>query len=191
MPSSPKTKALPVDVNVFPLMLLALKDPVESRFTIALLVLLLVGGTAQFSPRVPLVVTGEPVTVKSEDGALRATLVTHPHPPSEVLQAQAEPLQSKDCPEAQVVIRLRPSVPLVPPPVSPLPAAVVTPVMVPAPGNVCPLAKVMSPLLFMLRPVSAGVPEPDPNKRFSVAESVDLLLLTASAWNRNVCATAA
>ena len=43
-------------------------------------VLALVGATLQFRFRVPLLVIGEPVTVKSEDGALKPTLVTVPAP---------------------------------------------------------------------------------------------------------------
>ena len=76
------------------LMRVALKLPVESRFTIALAVSLLSGGTFQDKPRVPAPVTGEPLTVKSEAGALRPTLVTVPVPLT-VLQAQAEPLQAR------------------------------------------------------------------------------------------------
>ena len=38
----------------------------------------LVGATVQLNPSVPLVVTGEPLTVKSELGALSPTLVTVP-----------------------------------------------------------------------------------------------------------------
>src|SRR5208337_3115633 len=56
----------------------ALKLPLESRLTIALAVAALVGATFQFSPSVPLVVTGEPLTVKSDDGALSPTLFTVP-----------------------------------------------------------------------------------------------------------------
>src|SRR5262249_28667865 len=58
-----------------------LKAPLESRFTMELPVFTLVGGTVQLNPRVPLPVTGEPVTTKSEAGALSPTLVTVPDPP--------------------------------------------------------------------------------------------------------------
>ena len=80
-----KNVALPTVVRVDPtvispaaLMLLMLKLLVESRLTMALAVLPLVGATFQFRPSVPLAVTGEPVTVKSEEGALKPTLVTVP-----------------------------------------------------------------------------------------------------------------
>ena len=56
------------------------KLPVASRFTIALAVLTFVGGTLQLSPSVPLLVMGEPLTVKSDAGADSATLVTLPLP---------------------------------------------------------------------------------------------------------------
>lgn len=62
------------------LMLAALKLPVESRLTMALAVSLAVGAVIHFRASVPLVVTGEPLTVKSEPGALRPTLVTVPVP---------------------------------------------------------------------------------------------------------------
>ena len=77
-------------------------------------------------------------------------------------------------PEAQA-LDARPSViePLLPPPVRPVPA--VTPVIVPAPGKVCPVAKVIFPLLAMFNPVSLGEPEPLPYKRFRVPAGVDVL----------------
>jgi hypothetical protein len=62
------------------LMLAALKLPVESRLTMALAVSLAVGAVIHFRASVPLVVTGEPLTVKFEPGALRPTLVTVPVP---------------------------------------------------------------------------------------------------------------
>ncbi len=54
---------------------------------------------------------------------------------------------------------LRDSVPVVPPPDSPLPLAVVTPVIVPAPGNVCPVMNVTLPKLEILKvlPLTARV----------------------------------
>jgi hypothetical protein len=58
----------------------AVMFPLPSLFTIAFGMLALVGATVQFSPSVPLVVTGEPVTVKSVAGALSPTLVTLPVP---------------------------------------------------------------------------------------------------------------
>jgi hypothetical protein len=68
-------------LRVIASMLVALKLPVESRFTMALAVSFGVGALFQFRARVPLPVTGEPPTVKSELGALRPTLVTVPLPP--------------------------------------------------------------------------------------------------------------
>jgi hypothetical protein len=54
------------------------KLPEESRFTMAFAVAAFVGATVQFRAKVPLLVTGEPLTVKSDDGALNPTLVTEP-----------------------------------------------------------------------------------------------------------------
>ena len=71
--------------------LIALKLPVLSRFTMALAVFALVGATFQFRFNVPLLVTGEPLTVKSELGALRPTLLTVPAP-------------GKVCPEMNVTL---------------------------------------------------------------------------------------
>jgi hypothetical protein len=59
----------------------ALKLPVPSRFTIALAVLAVSGATSQARPSVPLVVIGDPVTMKSVEGAVKPTLVTLPKPP--------------------------------------------------------------------------------------------------------------
>jgi len=56
----------------------ALKLPLASRFTIAFAVSALVGAVVQFKPSVPLLVIGDPLTVKSLLGALRPTLVTVP-----------------------------------------------------------------------------------------------------------------
>src|SRR5579863_1085513 len=67
-------------VRVTDVMLPAANEPVPSRFTMAFAVSALVGATFQFSARVPLPVTGEPLTVKSETGALSPTLVTVPVP---------------------------------------------------------------------------------------------------------------
>src|SRR5580698_165208 len=64
-------------------------------------------------------------------------------------------------PDAQALdARLSVTGPLLPPPVRPVPA--VTLVIVPAPGNACPVAKVIWPLLAMFNPVSEGEPEPPP-----------------------------
>src|SRR5579864_6036821 len=65
-----------VTAEMFP----ALNEPVLSRLTMAFAVLLLVGDTVQESPSVPLWVMGEPLTVKSDAGALSPTLVTVPTP---------------------------------------------------------------------------------------------------------------
>src|SRR5690242_16564302 len=98
----------------------ALKPPEASRFTIALAVFALVGATVQFRPNVPAVVIGEPVTVKSELGALRATLVTVPEP-ERLAQAHDDPFHCNTCLLAQVFVSERLRVPLVPPPTNPLP----------------------------------------------------------------------
>ena len=105
-------------------------------------------------------VTGEPVTVKSDAGAVTPTLVIV----ARAEHAQEEPFHTSACLEAQVLVSDTFRLPLVPPPVSPLPLAVVTPVIVPGPvpGNVCPVAKVKTPLLLTLSPVSAGVVAPNP-----------------------------
>src|ERR1700689_3709850 len=92
--------AWPTDVSlrltVLEVILAALKLPVESRLTMAFPVAALVGATFQFKPRVPLEVTGEPLTVKSEEGALKAMLVTVPlPPPPTVLQDHVVPLETR------------------------------------------------------------------------------------------------
>jgi hypothetical protein len=69
-------EAVRVTVEMFP----APKLPEASRLTMAFATLALVGGAVQASFKVPLAVTGEPVTVKSVVGALRPTLVTVPAP---------------------------------------------------------------------------------------------------------------
>src|SRR5690242_8669911 len=53
------------------------------------------------------------------------------------------------------------------------------------PGKVCPEANVMRPVLPILRPVSAGVPEPGANRRFNEPPALAVLLLTGSACQRN------
>ena len=72
------------------------------------------------------------------------------------------------------------------PPVSPAPLAtlVTVPLPVPVPGNVCPVANVICPLLAMCSPVSEGLVAPSPNSRFSVPEGavVSLLAGSASHW---------
>jgi hypothetical protein len=63
-----------------PVICAALKFPEASRLTMALAVFAFVGAVLHFRFSVPLFVTGEPLTVKSEDGALSPTLVTVPVP---------------------------------------------------------------------------------------------------------------
>jgi hypothetical protein len=91
----------------------------------------------------------------------------------------------------QAVVKPRAKVPLLPPPVSPLPLAVVTPVIVPAPGKLCPGAKVSWPLLAIFNPVSAGVEDPEPNNKFKLPEGVLVLLPKGSACQRKFSLTAA
>src|SRR5580704_1124902 len=78
---------------------------------------------------------------------------------------------------------LRLNVPDVPPPVSPLPDAVVIPVIVPdpVPGNVWPVAKVIWPLLLIFSPVSVAFAGATAKSRFNVAEGEVVLLPTGSA----------
>ena len=80
MPATPLPEAVVVTPSIPRLAVIApaVKLPLASRFTIALAVSAFVGATFQFSSSVPLVVTGEPHTVKSETGALSPTLVTVP-----------------------------------------------------------------------------------------------------------------
>lgn len=56
--------------------------------------------------------------------------------------------------------------------------------------HVCPLAKVIWPLLEMESPVSAGAAPPVPNSRFRLAEGLALLLLTGSVCQRKSWFTA-
>src|SRR5579863_406365 len=74
------TIAVPVVLAAVAVIDPELKAPLASRFTMALAVSALVGATFQASPSVPLVVIGDPLTVKSELGALSPTLVTVPAP---------------------------------------------------------------------------------------------------------------
>ena len=76
--------------------------------------------------------------------------------------------------------------PLVPPPVRPDPVAVVIPVIVPVPGKVCPVAKVICPLLAIFSPVSDGLVAPSPNSRFKVPEGVPVSLPAGSDCHWNV-----
>jgi hypothetical protein len=63
---------------------------------------------------------------------------------------------------------------------------VVIPVMVPAPGNVCPLAKLICPLLATWSPVSAGLLVPEPNSRLRVALALAVSLFAGSAIHSKV-----
>src|SRR5260221_6840719 len=101
-------------------------------------------------------------------------MLTEPVP----AQAHALPFHCKTWPLAQLVVSPTTTLPLVPPPTSPDPA--VTPVMVPAPGKVCPEANLIRPLPAMFIPVSVGL-TPAPNKRFSVPVGVAVLLPAGSA----------
>src|SRR5260370_28068021 len=129
----------PLPENDLAVIVPALKFPEASRFTMALTVLAFVGATFQAKLSVPLPVTGDPLTVKSVEGAVSPTLFTVPGP---------------------------------------------------VPGNVCPFANEMIPLLLIFRPVSAGMAVPEPYSRFSVPDAVEVLLPAGSACNWNVCATA-
>src|ERR1700723_1666580 len=71
----------------------AVKLPLASRLTIAFAIVLLLGATVQFSASVPIPDTGEPVTVKSELGAVSPIFVAVP---------------GKICPEAKVIWPLGP-----------------------------------------------------------------------------------
>ena len=65
------------------------------------------------------------------------------------------------------------------PPVSPGPLP--TLVTVPMPGKLCPVAKVIWPLLAMFNPVSVGVAPLAPNNRSSLPDGELVLLPTGSA----------
>ena len=118
-----------------------------------------------------------------------ATLVTAAPSPTNLLAVMlpANVLLEAASVGTCVVSRFIVTVPLVPPPLRPVPA--VTPVIVPLPGKVCPLAKLIRPLLAIERPVSAGV-LPPPNNRFSFPEGEGVLLPTGSACQRKSWSTA-
>src|SRR5258708_7019228 len=96
MPATPLPEPSVVSPSIPRLAVIApaVKLPLASRFTIALAVSALVGATFQVSPRVPLVVTGDPLTVKSDDGALSPILFTVPT------------LEGNVCPDANVIAPL-------------------------------------------------------------------------------------
>src|ERR1700722_502406 len=71
------------------------------------------------------------------------------------------------------------------PPVRPDPVATLLTVpLPPAPGKVCPVAKVIWPLLATAGPVSAGVAPPEPKRRFNLPEGFAVLLPVGSACQR-------
>ena len=83
-------------------------------------------------------------------------------------------------------------VPVIGPPVRPAPVAtLVTVPLPPEPGKVWPDAKVTSPLLAMVSPVSAGAVPFDPNSRFKEPEGDDVSFPVGSACQRKSCVTAA
>src|SRR5450432_341543 len=86
-----------VVVEIVPVlvMLLALKLLVLSRLTMALAVPASVGGSFHVNPKVPVLVIGDPETLKSDAGAANATLFTVPGP-----------VPGKDCPGAKVICPL-------------------------------------------------------------------------------------
>jgi hypothetical protein len=69
------------------------------------------------------------------------------------------------------------------PPVSPAPLATLVTVPLPVFGKVCPLAKVITPLLAICSPVSVGAFAPDPYSRLKAPLGVGVPLPTASAWS--------
>jgi hypothetical protein len=87
--------------------------------------------------------------------------------------AHAVPFHCRTCLALQVFTKLKLSAPLVPPPASPLPVAVVTPVMVPAPGNFCPATKLTLPVWSTLNavPLMARVESVPLGKRVSVSRT--------------------
>src|ERR1022692_2120009 len=111
-----------------------------------------------------------------------------PLPVPTLRQTQALPFHCSTLLTAQLVSKLSGTLPVVPPPASPVPA--VTPVIVPAPGNVCPAANVNNPPLPTCSPGSVGALVPTPNNRFNVPEAEAVLLPAGSARQLNVWVTA-
>src|SRR5580700_444948 len=95
--------------------------------------------------------------------------------------AHEVPFHCKTCLALQVLVRPRESVPLVPPPVRPLPVAVVMPVMVPVPGKVCPVTKLTLPVWSILNvvPLMATVESVPLGNNVSVSRT-SLLPFTSS-----------
>src|SRR5208282_5602192 len=106
-------------------------------------------------------------------------------------QAHALPFHCSTWLVAQLFTRLRLRFPLAPPPLRPLPDVVVIPVIVPVPGNVCPLANVICPLLAMFSPVSEGLLLPRANSKFKLPDALLVLLPVGSACHRMFWLTAA
>src|ERR1039458_3446382 len=78
------------------------------------------------------------------------------------------------------------------PPVRPAPLPTLVTVPLPAPGKVCPLAKLITPLLATESPVSAGVAPFVPNRRSSLPDGELVSFPTGSASQRKswLCALA-
>src|SRR5580700_2229661 len=95
--------------------------------------------------------------------------------------AHEVPFHCKTCLALHVLVRPRASVPLVPPPVRPLPVAVVMPVMVPVPGKVCPVTKLTLPVWSILNvvPLTASVESVPLGNNVSVSRT-SLLPCTSS-----------
>ena len=79
--------------------------------------------------------------------------------------------------------------PVIGPPVRPAPVLTVVTVPLPVPGKVCPEAKLITPLLAMESPVSAGVLPFDPKSRFNVPDGFEELFPVGSACQRKFCVT--
>jgi hypothetical protein len=89
---------------------------------------------ALLTPAVAMLNVPEPVTGPPVNPALLATLVTLPEPVGEA-QTQVLPLHCRICFAAHVCVSDRLSVPPVPPPINPLPFAVVMPAIPPPPAS--------------------------------------------------------
>ena len=167
----------------------ALKLPLVSRLTIALAVAALVGAMVQFSPRVPLPVIGDPLTVKSEDGALMPALVTVPPLLLSAAQPHAEPFHFRICPLEQLLVRPRLVLPpkeTDPPPVKGLLAVTVRDGCASMPLVTPPVAMLSVPLWVIGPPVSPAplptlVTVPVPGKVWPDTNVTKPLLLTSKA----------
>lgn len=82
-------------------------------------------------------------------------------------------------------------VPVIGPPVKPAPVATLVTVPPPVPGNVCPVANVINPVLAIDSPVSAGAVPFEPNSRFNVPDGLAVSFPEGSACQRKSCVTAA